>query len=256
LSGSRSYKTRPQSYSTNKLSGGKADYDNFTWRELPKPQRLAATRLGYTRKGWDNDAKDPPIFKKPWKQLMVSEKQAAMVLGYNQLKWDGPLNVNSGMNVPKQYASTSARAPQQYIKRLPRATSPPTEEDTSEGTSEGTSEDTSEGTSEDPNAPSITKKKVIRPIQVAESEDDESSSSEDATTAYRPGVTKVNVVPRQPTKKRIRGTEAPTEEGTSEETSESGSGSDDEDDDEDATDPPRRVVSKTRINPNSMRGNY
>ena len=113
------------------------NYDNYEWKELPKPVKKAASRLGYTQRSWDHSVNySPPIFNKQWKKLMTEEKRAATALGYNEKSWSDELNGGAPPATVK-------------AKPMPKRTAPPTSEDTSEGTSEDTSEDTSEGTSAD-----------------------------------------------------------------------------------------------------------
>lgn len=61
-------------------------YESYTWDELPRAAKGAATTLGYNQKLWNNDAR-PMASNKNWKDLTVDQKGAAIILGYGQDSW-------------------------------------------------------------------------------------------------------------------------------------------------------------------------
>jgi hypothetical protein len=82
-----------QSHTKTIGSNRAVNYDNYNWKELPKPVKKAATRLGYNQRSWDHSVNySPPIFHKQWKKLMTEEKRAATALGYNEKSWCDELN--------------------------------------------------------------------------------------------------------------------------------------------------------------------
>jgi hypothetical protein len=56
-------------------------------QKLPKDIQAAATVLGYTKVLWDKD-KPSPTDEKDWEELTPEERMAAEKLGYDEKSWD------------------------------------------------------------------------------------------------------------------------------------------------------------------------
>lgn len=66
---------------------GNDNYNNISWKELPKKVQKAARTLGYTETMWNND-EDSPLDDKGWSELTSEERKAAKLIGYDQRRWD------------------------------------------------------------------------------------------------------------------------------------------------------------------------
>mmetsp|Transcript_24244 Transcript_24244/g.27743 ORF Transcript_24244/g.27743 Transcript_24244/m.27743 type:complete len:126 (-) Transcript_24244:48-425(-) len=65
------------------LRASAADYNNYSWRDLPPNVQNAATKLGWQQRSWNLNI-ETDIYKQDWDGLTKEQKAAATLLGFNQ----------------------------------------------------------------------------------------------------------------------------------------------------------------------------
>jgi hypothetical protein len=64
-------------------------WDDIDWKDMNSAEQQAWSALGWTKKLWDSDSKQPPSSSdKNWADLDPNQRAAAQSLGYTESSWE------------------------------------------------------------------------------------------------------------------------------------------------------------------------